>query len=721
MPESNKEFLIRVKADIDKAVADLRRMTSEVRNQGNEQKKTAETTRQSTSSLNNLVKAAAAYVTVAAAIRKLKLADQFQQLDQRVKTATRSTGDYVRVSQDLYTVTQRNGAALSDTVSIFQRLSLARQELKATNDEIIKVTSAVQQLGALSGASATAMQAGGLQFSQALGSSIVRAEELNSIIENLPAVADRIARGMNMTTGELRAAVLEGKVLSREVFESLLSQADEVAAEFAQVPAGLERSLNKLDNSTGTLLASLERRLGLIRSTAFLIDQLTRSIDDAQSFSEFLAGMGAFGADIMFQQRSIAQGRREWRAMQEEVSRYRTELEQVNAQIDEMSGRLLSLDPVNTTEVHDELGRKLRDLRQRQRELNQTIEETERNYRKAGQAGGTGAQLTLEEEKKLAQQLDVVKEKLSEQLGVFEKQKKALQAAKDEAADFEKKVTEAQAGLAAGGDKPLGLSDITSQINKARSALGRGDNQQAVKEAEKALTVIQKVGEGGQEVQGILEFMLQQAAKVGREASQGLVDKEQAAFEQIKTSITNLLGEAEALKSLKVGFDQEAAKLEGEFLRATLQEEFNNNPLVLPVVLQKPSPGTDKQAADAIDALPAKAAGGLLTGPGTGTSDSILMRGSTGEYVVKARAVRRYGVDFLNRVNREQLPRYADGGLIGRATPSLPTDITPPGATGRPLTLVLDGKRYAATLDDRSGDRLAADIHMAAIKGGSRS
>ena len=59
------------------------------------------------------------------------------------------------------------------------------------------------------------------------------------------------------------------------------------------------------------------------------------------------------------------------------------------------------------------------------------------------------------------------------------------------------------------------------------------------------------------------------------------------------------------------------------------------------------------------------ASGGPIRGPGTGTSDSILARLSNGEYVVRAEAVRRYGIDALNRLNHLQMPRFADGGLVG--------------------------------------------------------
>lgn len=60
------------------------------------------------------------------------------------------------------------------------------------------------------------------------------------------------------------------------------------------------------------------------------------------------------------------------------------------------------------------------------------------------------------------------------------------------------------------------------------------------------------------------------------------------------------------------------------------------------------------------------ATGGYITGPGTGTSDSIPLRVSNGEYVVRAASVDKYGVDFLDAVNRGALPGYASGGKVGK-------------------------------------------------------
>lgn len=59
-----------------------------------------------------------------------------------------------------------------------------------------------------------------------------------------------------------------------------------------------------------------------------------------------------------------------------------------------------------------------------------------------------------------------------------------------------------------------------------------------------------------------------------------------------------------------------------------------------------------------------KASGGYISGPGSGTSDSIPARLSNGEYVVKARSVSKYGIGFLNAVNNGTLKKFAVGGAV---------------------------------------------------------
>lgn len=70
------------------------------------------------------------------------------------------------------------------------------------------------------------------------------------------------------------------------------------------------------------------------------------------------------------------------------------------------------------------------------------------------------------------------------------------------------------------------------------------------------------------------------------------------------------------------------------------------------------------------------AAGGRISGPGSGTSDSILARVSHGEYIVRSSAVQHYGVGIMNALNSMALPRFASGGGIGPEITSRASEIT---------------------------------------------
>lgn len=238
----------------------------------------------------------AGVASVVAVRSALDLADRYSGLEQRIKQATAATGDFGRVNEGLFAIAQRTGSAFSDTVDVFQRLGFAAESLGASNTDILRLVQTVQQLGVISGASTTAMSAGLMQFSQALGSGVVRAEEFNSILENLPAVADKIAKGFGSTVAEVRKAVNEGKVLSKDVFEILLSQSEDVAEQFEAMPDSLSRASQAFENSLGAAFSDLDQKLGATKALAGLIREAGTSFEefaaDSERVSETLDALG---------------------------------------------------------------------------------------------------------------------------------------------------------------------------------------------------------------------------------------------------------------------------------------------------------------------------------------------------------------------------------------------------------------------------------------------
>lgn len=112
--------------------------------------------------------------------------------------------------------------------------------------------------------------------------------------------------------------------------------------------------------------------------------------------------------------------------------------------------------------------------------------------------------------------------------------------------------------------------------------------------------------------------------------------------------------------------DQEASNQVQQQLAALAQSLKRE--LVIPVTPVTSAGGTPSEATP-----PGFASGGLINGPGTGTSDSILARLSNGEFVMRAAAVKHYGSRLLQQINTRQLPKFADGGLVSSAlAPAVP-------------------------------------------------
>jgi hypothetical protein len=115
-----------------------------------------------------------------------------------------------------------------------------------------------------------------------------------------------------------------------------------------------------------------------------------------------------------------------------------------------------------------------------------------------------------------------------------------------------------------------------------------------------------------------------------------------------------------------------------------------------------------------------RATGGLIRGPGSGTSDSIPMLGSNGEFMMRAASVRKYGVGFMEAVNKGtlKLKKFAQGGLIGDLSgPALApasVNMASSGSTGRPLQLQMPGGgQINATVPERTARGLERDLRRA--------
>lgn len=203
-------------------------------------------TKSFTNSATQLSRAFNALIFGAVARTLVNTIDNFNLLEARVKNSTRSIEEFDEAIKGLRESSARTGAEFATSVEVFQRISFVRDEVDATIAQMVTFTDSVQKLGVVSGASTQNLNAGLRQLGQSLSSEIVRAEEFNSIMENIPAVGKAIADEFGVTTGQLRNLVINGEVLSQDVFAAILNQTQKINEQFDKMPMTMGRAINEL-------------------------------------------------------------------------------------------------------------------------------------------------------------------------------------------------------------------------------------------------------------------------------------------------------------------------------------------------------------------------------------------------------------------------------------------------------------------------------------------
>lgn len=232
--------------------------------------RTEKKTSQLSNTFKTLAKAALAAGAALASREILRAADQYTQLENRIRVANDGLGNVTNTLNRLFDVSQRTRTPLAANVQLFQRASVASKELGATQQDLIRFTENVGKALALESTSAQQASGALLQLSQALGGGIVRAEEFNSIIDGAPAILQSAARnieGVNGSLGKLRREVVEGNISSREFFQAILADTDTLNQKFQNVTPTIESAFQTLDNAFLRLIGRNEE----VRSTSGII------------------------------------------------------------------------------------------------------------------------------------------------------------------------------------------------------------------------------------------------------------------------------------------------------------------------------------------------------------------------------------------------------------------------------------------------------------------
>ncbi|HCA5289490.1 TPA: tape measure protein [Acinetobacter baumannii] len=218
----------------------------------------------------------AGLVTVSAAISKM---DTYTGLQNRLKLVTNNQVELNKATEDTFRIAQKTYSAWDSVLQVYQRFSDNAKTLNLTMDETARLTETVSKAVAISGASASAADAALVQFGQALASGTLRGEELNSVMEQTPALAKAIAQGMGITVGELRSVAAEGKITSQEIVKALRNVEKDVDALFAKTDITIGQSLTLLNNEITKFVGESGKGSGAAQVLAGNIQTLAGNLD----------------------------------------------------------------------------------------------------------------------------------------------------------------------------------------------------------------------------------------------------------------------------------------------------------------------------------------------------------------------------------------------------------------------------------------------------------
>lgn len=262
------EFIVDVVVDPRRAERGLRRVKRGMREVTNGADK-----------LRDTIKKAFAAFGILLVVRQLViLTDAFTNLQNRLRIVTSGTAQLNRVTEELFQVAQRSRSSFEATAVLYQRVSLAAQSLGADMSNLSAVVESVNKAIIVSGASAKEANNGLIQLSQGIAANRLGGDELRSVLEQLPFVADIIAREFGVTRGELRKLGEEGAITGQIILDAFRNSADVINEEFAKTVPTLSQSFVILRNSVLRFVGIMNEATAITRSLGgamrFLADNL---------------------------------------------------------------------------------------------------------------------------------------------------------------------------------------------------------------------------------------------------------------------------------------------------------------------------------------------------------------------------------------------------------------------------------------------------------------
>ena len=202
-------------------------------------------------------------------------------VEARMRLVTNSIEEFNAAQREARRIARETGQEYAEIAQLYARTSLALGDVANKQERVTTLTEAVANSLRISGASAAEAASTTRQFSQALGSGVLRGEEFNAIMENGQRLAKALADGLGLPVGKLRELAQQGLLTTDIVERAIASQADTLRQESERIPRTIEQAMTGATDAVAQAVNRLDQEYGVTRSVVESIDDLAQNADQA--------------------------------------------------------------------------------------------------------------------------------------------------------------------------------------------------------------------------------------------------------------------------------------------------------------------------------------------------------------------------------------------------------------------------------------------------------
>lgn len=271
-------------------------------------------TQQANELTNTIKRAVAAYVSIQSVGKALNISDELVQTTSRLNMMNDEVQTTAELVNMVYAAAQDARGSFSQMADVVARFGNNAKDAFSSSEEVVAFADLIQKQMTIAGASTQEAANAELQLSQALGSGVLRGDELNSIFEQAPNLIQNIADYLDVPIGKIREMAADGELSADVVKAAIFSAADDINSKFNEMPMTWGQIWQSMQNTALIAFQPVLQRLndlanseafqtfiqGAIEAMATLANILLNVFDLAVSIGTFIGDNWSIIAPIVY-------------------------------------------------------------------------------------------------------------------------------------------------------------------------------------------------------------------------------------------------------------------------------------------------------------------------------------------------------------------------------------------------------------------------------------